>query len=78
MFPDGRISDVTPPAFNARTRAYEYGGGAYLVYEGSVYFSNFADQRIYRQEPGADPQLLTTAEEFNYADAVIDARRRRL
>jgi dipeptidyl aminopeptidase/acylaminoacyl peptidase len=78
MSPDGRITDVTPPAFNARSRAHEYGGGAYLVYEGSVYFSNFADQRIYRQAPGADPEPLTTAEEFHYADAVIDARRRRL
>ena len=53
--PDGEISDVTPPGFNVRTRVHEYGGGAYTVDEGTIYFSNFADQRIYRQQPGKAP-----------------------
>ncbi len=51
---DGEMGDVTPPGFNVRTRVHEYGGGAYTVDEGTVYFSNFADQRIYRQQPGKD------------------------
>ncbi len=51
--PDGRTADVTPPPFSARTRVHEYGGGAYAVSGGTVYFSNFADQRLYRQDPGA-------------------------
>src|SRR5947209_19356948 len=46
--PDGRTADVTPPPFNARTRAHEYGGGAYAVAGGRVYFSDFRDQRLYR------------------------------
>ncbi|HET9529602.1 MAG TPA: S9 family peptidase [Blastocatellia bacterium] len=78
MAADGRAEDVTPPAFNARTRVHEYGGGAYLVFEGTIFFSNFADQRLYRQGPGKDPEPLTTAVDFHYADAVMDARRRRL
>src|SRR6185295_17264409 len=45
--PDGQISDAIPAGFNARTTVHEYGGGAYLVDNGTVYFSNFADQRIY-------------------------------
>ncbi|UCG81211.1 MAG: S9 family peptidase, partial [Desulfobacterales bacterium] len=28
---DGKTADVTPPAFNVRTRVHEYGGGAFVV-----------------------------------------------
>ena len=49
---DGETSDVTPKPFSVRTRVHEYGGGAFLVdRDGVVYFSNFSDQRIYRQDP---------------------------
>src|SRR5262249_43359686 len=34
---DGETSDVTPAPFNVRTRAHEYGGGAYTVDRGTVY-----------------------------------------
>src|SRR4051794_2166185 len=40
---NGAIADITPPGFNARTTVHEYGGGAYTVDAGVVYFSNFAD-----------------------------------
>ncbi len=52
---DGTITDVTPPGFNARTRVHEYGGGSYFVSGNAVYFSNFGDQRLYRQDSGDDP-----------------------
>ena len=51
--------DVTPKEFNVRTTVHEYGGGSYLVHGGTVFFSHFADQRLYRQEPGADPVSIT-------------------
>ena len=73
--PDGNIADITPPAFNARTTVHEYGGGAYLVDRGAVYFSNFKDQQLYKQDPGKAPQQITTAEKMRYADGVIDRRR---
>lgn len=73
---DGSINDITPPGFNARTTVHEYGGGAYLVDDGTVYFSNFADQRLYRQAPGEAPQPITSAEKMRYADGVIDHRRK--
>ena len=74
---DGAISDVTPAGFNVRTRVHEYGGAAYTVYRGTVFFSNFSDQRLYRQAPGQPPQALTR-DGFFYADAQVDATRGRL
>jgi dipeptidyl aminopeptidase/acylaminoacyl peptidase len=76
--PDGRVTDLTPDSFNVRTRVHEYGGGSYAVSAGRVYFSNFADQRVYRQLPGTPPEPVTPAGEFRYADGVIDSRTHRL
>lgn len=73
--PDGTAHDVTPPPFNARTRVHEYGGGAYAVDGGTLYFANFADQRLYRQERGGEPQPLTPAAAYRYADYCIDRAR---
>lgn len=76
--PDGQTTDVTPQPFNARTRVHEYGGGDYVVADGTVYFSNFADQRLYKQSANSEPQPLTPAVEMRYADPIIDRQRHRL
>lgn len=76
--PDGTTTDITPAEFNVRTRVHEYGGGAYIVHDGTVYFSNFADQRLYRQAPDASPEPLTPEAAYRYADAVMDGDRDRL
>ena len=76
--PDGQTSDVTPPPFNVRTRVHEYGGGAFTVADGVVYFSNFADQRLYRQEAGGEPAPITPEKDLRYADGDIDRRRGRM
>jgi hypothetical protein len=53
---NGKVEELTPEPFNVRTRVHEYGGGAYWVSEGVVYFCNFADQRLYYLSPaGGDP-----------------------
>ncbi|MDT5261122.1 MAG: hypothetical protein QOC61_126 [Acidobacteriota bacterium] len=75
---DGRIEDVTPQDFNARTRVHEYGGGDYAVRGGVIYFSNFSDQRVYRQTHATAPQPITPEKNFRYSDYVIDERRGRL
>src|SRR6185436_19932865 len=49
----GTAEDVTPPGTNVRTRVHEYGGAAFLVSDGTVFFANFADQRLYRLERSA-------------------------
>jgi dipeptidyl aminopeptidase/acylaminoacyl peptidase len=76
--PDGNITDLTPPPFNVRTRVHEYGGGAFLVSGETVYFSNFTDNRIYRQIAGSPPAALTGEGKMRYADGALDAPRKRL
>ena len=80
---DGSTVDVTAKPFDVRTRVHEYGGGAWTVADGILYFSNVADGRLYRQrEPAAVPEPLTPAppsreRNWRFADGVIDRRRRR-
>ncbi|HNB54657.1 MAG TPA: hypothetical protein PK530_22100, partial [Anaerolineales bacterium] len=69
--PDGETVDVNPAPFNARSRAHEYGGGAYCVHQGTVYFSNFADQRLYRVRPGENPVAVTAEGPLRFADGVV-------
>jgi len=75
---EGRVEDVTPPPLNVRTRVHEYGGGAFVVVEGTVFFSNYVDQRLYRQDPGAEPRPITPEMDLRYADCVFDRRRGRM
>ncbi len=75
---DASISDLTPRELNARTRVHEYGGGSYTVDDGMVVFSNFADNRLYRQVRGGQPEAFTPAAELRYADLRIDRARNRV
>lgn len=70
--------DVTPRPFNARTRVHEYGGGAFFVHAGSVYFSNYLDQRLQVQPPGKPPRMLTHGSNLRYADGIFDAQKNRV
>ncbi|MEL7067718.1 MAG: S9 family peptidase [Cyanobacteria bacterium J06581_3] len=78
----GTVNDLIPAPFNVRTRVHEYGGGAYLVHKGTIYFSNFTDQRLYVQKAGQEPVPLTPevtpAAGLRYADAVVDTKREQL
>lgn len=58
---DGKVEDVLPPPWNARSRVHEYGGGAWTVTrDGVLLFTEFTDQRIYRlDEPGGTPVPIT-------------------
>jgi dipeptidyl aminopeptidase/acylaminoacyl peptidase len=76
--PDGKIEDVLPAPLSARTLANEYGGGAFLAADSVVYFSNYADQRIWRIAPGQTPEPLTPEGKLRFADYVLDAPRNRL
>lgn len=69
--------DVIPQEFAARTLAQEYGGGAFAVDKSVVVFSNYKDQRLYKQTigTGGPPVPLTPdygAPNVSYADGVFD------
>ena len=72
--PEGGAAEaVTPEGINVRTRAHEYGGGAWtLAAEDLVLFVDFGDQRLYRQRLGAEPEAITPEPESpagrRYAD----------
>ena len=60
---DGREESVLPAPWNVRSRVIEYGGhpwsGTTVDGRPLVVFVDFADQRLYRYEPGAEPVPLT-------------------
>jgi hypothetical protein len=70
--PFSEAVEITPPGFNVRTTVHEYGGGAYLIHRGTAFFSDFADQRLYRQDVGADPSAITA--ESGGRDRYADGR----
>ena len=71
-FPERGTQEVTPAPFSVRSKIHEYGGGAYTIEENTIYFSNYADGRIYRQVVGSGPEPLTEKAEKRYGDIVID------
>jgi dipeptidyl aminopeptidase/acylaminoacyl peptidase len=75
---DGKIADINPAPFNVRTRVHEYGGGSCLIVDRTIYFCNFADQRIYKQLPESNPEALTAESKQRYADLILDRSRNRL
>ena len=77
---DGEGEAITPEGFYVRTTVHEYGGAAYLVADGTVYFSNMSDQGLYRQQAraGAQPEKMNASSGVRYADCSLDPGRERL
>lgn len=46
---NGKITEITPKTFNVRSQVHDYGGRPYTVGKNCIYFVNFLDQRIYKQ-----------------------------
>jgi dipeptidyl aminopeptidase/acylaminoacyl peptidase len=84
--------DVTPSyeagrsKFDVRTAVYSYGGGAWLVDAGTLYFTNYRDGRLYRQASGSEQPIALTPAGLqpngkdplrSYADGSIDRGRNR-
>ncbi len=72
---DGRIEDLVPEGYNARSRVHEYGGGHFAVKDGTLYFTNFKDQRLYRKDRNAAPTAITPAADIRHADMAVDSTR---
>lgn len=76
--PDGTITELLPAPWNARTRVHEYGGAAFTVVDGVVYFQNDADQRVYRLDANGSTTPLTPDADIRHADFTFDRARNRL
>jgi dipeptidyl aminopeptidase/acylaminoacyl peptidase len=75
---DGKLHDLNPAPFDVRTRAHEYGGGAFVVLRDGVVFSHNEDQQLYRIGMAGAPLQLTHDTGQRYADAIVDVARNRL
>jgi dipeptidyl aminopeptidase/acylaminoacyl peptidase len=73
--PDGARHDALPDGWSARTRVHEYGGGAWWVQRGVVWFAAWADQRLHRVDPDGAPTPVTPEPPrpgaWRYADGVV-------
>jgi dipeptidyl aminopeptidase/acylaminoacyl peptidase len=70
---DGRAGEVLPDGWSARTLAHEYGGGAWWVRSGTLWFVRWDDQRLYRLDPGsAEPVPVTQEPEIPRGDRWAD------
>ena len=71
--PGGALTELLPGEYNARTAVHEYGGGAWWVRDGVVWFANWADQRLYRRDPdGGGCEPLTPEPEAPRGDRYAD------
>lgn len=88
MFTDlaGKATRISPVGMNVRTRVHEYGGLAYACSDDQIFYCNFADQEIYRQQYTVDQNKFTepvqitesAGDKVRYADILFDQRRKRL
>ncbi|KAL2895147.1 Acylamino-acid-releasing enzyme 1 [Bienertia sinuspersici] len=81
--PETTPVDIIPKEFSVRTRAQEYGGGAFAASGDAVIFSNYKDQRLYLQSivhGDSSPSPITPdygGPTVCFADGVFDPRFRR-
>ncbi|GLT47022.1 hypothetical protein SLA2020_207440 [Shorea laevis] len=78
--PGDEPTDITPKEFGVRTLAQEYGGGAFSISGDTVIFSNYKDQRLYKQSiESQDSSPVPITPDYggpvvSYADGVFDSR----
>jgi dipeptidyl aminopeptidase/acylaminoacyl peptidase len=74
--PDGTTVERLPEGFNARTAVHEYGGGAWWCRGPALWFANWDDQRLYRQDGDGAPEPVTAepvaARGDRWADGDLD------
>ena len=74
----GDAQDLLPDDANARTAVHEYGGGAWWLHAGSVWYVDWADQRVYRRTPDGQTRPVTPASDpprsVRWADGCVHPR----
>ena len=75
---EAEVRNFTPAPLSVRSKIHEYGGGAFVIEQNTIYFSNYHDGRIYHQVIGTNPYPLTETLNRRYGDLVVDRQRNRL
>lgn len=78
--PPSAATSILPRPLSARSKVHEYGGGSYLIADGSLFFVLADDQQIYQVAldtlPHAfDPVALTDDPSARFADLIYDPLR---
>lgn len=68
---EGDCKDMTPSDFDVRTFVHEYGGGAFTVFNGTIYASRGSDNQIYIIRDDEDPKQLTHSPHLRFSDMHI-------
>ncbi|KAH7886673.1 Alpha/Beta hydrolase protein [Phlebopus sp. FC_14] len=64
--------DLIPSPYSARTGVEEYGGAAAIAYDGIVYFSHFADNKVYAVKGDNSPEPVTPENpKYRYANFTV-------
>jgi len=78
--PEHGAVDAVPEGFDVGSRVHEYGGGAYTLAGGVLFFSCLDDDRLYRLDPGEAPRPITplppAPHAVRYADLRVTPNRR--
>lgn len=69
---EGPAVDLLPAGVSARTAAHEYGGGAWWVAGDTVWFADWADQRLYTLTGPSTPVPVTPEPEMPRGDRWAD------
>ncbi|MDY6942322.1 MAG: prolyl oligopeptidase family serine peptidase [Pseudomonadota bacterium] len=69
---------LLPEPFSVRSRVHEYGGGAFAIADGHLWFVNDADQAIYCLEEGVAPEPYLVDPRRRFADLIWDVPHQRL
>lgn len=53
------LKEITPVPFDVRSKVHEYGGLAFTAHQGTLYFINAKDQRLYMQKENEEPRPIS-------------------
>jgi len=69
------IKEISTADLDVRTRAHEYGGGAFLCKGDRRFVVNNSDQQIYEIDDSGELQRITNMPSLRFADLEFDAKR---
>ena len=76
---DQQLTRWTTSSVSLSSRVHEYGGAAFIVYNGVVYFVNHSDQKLYMMNtPLQNPVAITKSNDMRYADCAFHATANKL